>query len=275
MISAAVLNDRARQCRVREDVVEKDYVIGWALCAIGSEPRLADSWAFKGGTCLKKCYLDTPRFSEDLDFTVLPTGPSRPDEILAILEDMMARLQDESGIDFTGRRPRVRMRPNGQSLEAGIYYRGPRNSPSYARIRLDLTIAEDVVCPTAPRRIVHEYPDALPAPAEVRCYAIEELFAEKLRAMGERTRPRDLYDIVTLFRQRSLLPSPESVRSIFRKKCESKGLPEITLEAIHASPFRAELESEWSNMLAHQLPELPSITEYWDELPALFDWLHS
>lgn len=252
-----------------------DYVIGWALWAIGSEPRLADSWSFKGGTCLKKCYLDTSRFSEDLDFTVLPNGPSKPDEVLAMLEDLVGRIQNESGIDFTGRPPRVRMRPNGQSLEAGIYYRGPRNSPSYARIRLDLTIAEDVVCPTVPRRIVHEYPDTLPAPAEVRCYAIEELFAEKLRAMGERTRPRDLYDIVTLFRQRNLLPSPESVRSIFRKKCEAKGLPEFTLEAIQSSPFRAELESEWFNMLAHQLPDLPSLEDYWEGLPALFDWLHS
>ena len=275
MISAAVLNDKARQWRVPEDVVEKDYVIGWALWAIGSEPRLADSWAFKGGTCLKKCYIDTPRFSEDLNFTVLPDSPSEQGEVLEILEDLAERLQNESGIDFTGRSPRVRMRPNGQSLEAGIYYRGPRNSPGYARIRLDLTIAEDVVCPTAPRRIVHEYPDDLPAPAEVRCYAIEELFAEKLRAMGERTRPRDLYDIVTLFRQRSLLTSPESVRSIFRKKCEAKGLPEFTLVAIHGSPFLAELKAEWYNMLAHQLPDLPPLTEYWEELPSLLDWLHN
>ncbi len=275
MISAAVLNDKARQWRVREDVVEKDYVIGWALWAIGSEPRLAASWAFKGGTCLKKCYLETPRFSEDLDFTVLPNGPSKPDEVLAMLEDMVGRLQDESGIDFTGRSPRVRIRPNGQSLEAGIYYRGPRNSPSYARIRLDLTIAEDMVCPTAPRRIVHEYPEDFPAPAEVRCYGIEELFAEKLRAMGERTRPRDLYDIVTLFRQRSLLHSPELVRSIFRKKCAAKGLPEFTLDAIQASPFLFELEAEWANMLAHQLPDLPSLADFWDELPSLFEWLQN
>ena len=258
MISAAVLNDKARQWRVREDVVEKDYVIGWALWAIGSEPRLADSWSFKGGTCLKKCYLDTPRFSEDLDFTVLPGGPSEQDEVQEILEDLAGRLQDESGIGFTGRSPRVRTRPNGQSLEAGIYYRGPRNSPGYARIRLDLTVAETVICSTVPRRIVHEYPDNLPALAEVRCYSIEELFAEKLRAMGERTRPRDLYDIVTLFGQRSLLPSPGLVRSIFRKKCETRGLSEFTIEEIHASPFRAELESEWSNMLAHQLPDLLS-----------------
>ena len=34
----------------------------------------------------------------------------------------------------------------------------------------------------------------------VRCYAYEEAFAEKMRALGERARPRDLYDVVNLFR---------------------------------------------------------------------------
>jgi hypothetical protein len=34
-----------------------------------------------------------------------------------------------------------------------------------------------------------------------------------------------------------------------------------------------ELESEWENMLAHQLPQLPPLVSFWDELPALFDWL--
>lgn len=32
--------------------------------------RLAKSWIFKGGTCLKKCFFETYRFFEDLDFTL-------------------------------------------------------------------------------------------------------------------------------------------------------------------------------------------------------------
>ena len=32
---------------------------------------LAESWVFKGGTCLKKCFFETYRFSEDLDFTLI------------------------------------------------------------------------------------------------------------------------------------------------------------------------------------------------------------
>ena len=35
--------------------LEKDYVLGWLLAGINAHPDLADSWVFKGGTCLKKC----------------------------------------------------------------------------------------------------------------------------------------------------------------------------------------------------------------------------
>jgi predicted nucleotidyltransferase component of viral defense system len=49
-------------------VIEKDYVLGWLLAGIARHPELARRWAFKGGTCLRKCYYETFRFSEDLDF---------------------------------------------------------------------------------------------------------------------------------------------------------------------------------------------------------------
>ena len=45
-------------------------MLGWVLAGIFSQPVLGPSWAFKGGTWPKKCYLETYRFSEDLDFTV-------------------------------------------------------------------------------------------------------------------------------------------------------------------------------------------------------------
>ena len=78
MIGRADLDDRAREWGLRLDVVEKDYVLGWLLWGIGTEPDLATTWIFKGGTCLKKCYLETFRFSEDLDFTIAPGGPLQP-----------------------------------------------------------------------------------------------------------------------------------------------------------------------------------------------------
>ncbi len=77
MIELFELQERAREWSLRPDLVEKDYVLGWLLWGIASEPSLAGSWVFKGGTCLKKCFFETYRFSEDLDFTVVG-GPMDP-----------------------------------------------------------------------------------------------------------------------------------------------------------------------------------------------------
>ena len=273
MIGRGDLNERVREWGLREDVVEKDYVIGWALWGIGSHPSLSTSWAFKGGTCLKKCYIETYRFSEDLDFTVLPGGPSKASEVIPLLKGIFKQVYEESGIDFRGREPVVRMRPDGRSSEGRIYYRGPRNAPGFASIRLDLTTAEWLARPTVLRPIAHQYPDTIPAPATIRCYGFEEVFAEKLRAMGERSRPRDLYDIVNLFRRKDFLPHHDLIRTVYTEKCKSKGLDVFTLESLQASRFREELESEWANMLAHQLPSLPPFASFWEELPRLFEWL--
>jgi hypothetical protein len=107
----------------------------------------------------------------------------------------------------------------------------------------------------------------------VRCYSFDEVFAEKIRAMGERSRPRDLYDIMNLFRRDDLRSQPAVIRQVLIEKCESKGVPVPTFAALESSPHRADLETEWGNMLAHQLQELPPFANFWEELPELFEWL--
>ena len=188
MIGRADLDDRVRAWGLREDVVEKDYVLGWVLWGIGADPLLGRTWIFKGGTCLKKCYIETYRFSEDLDFTVLEDGPIEPEAVLAAVERVLDRVGQESGIDFAVREPACRTRRSGTSAEGRLYYRGPRGNPGPARIKLDLTRDEIVVRPPVLRAISHDYPESLPEPGQVRCYGFEEVFAEKLRAMGERGR---------------------------------------------------------------------------------------
>ena len=71
MISHNDIKNLVSEWELREDIIEKDYVIGWILWGIGSAPDLGQKWAFKGGTSLKKCYIETWRFSEDLDFSVI------------------------------------------------------------------------------------------------------------------------------------------------------------------------------------------------------------
>ncbi len=70
MIDKREILETASALRLLPHVVEKDYVLGWLLAGINAHPALATSWVFKGGTCLKKCYFETYRFSEDLDFTL-------------------------------------------------------------------------------------------------------------------------------------------------------------------------------------------------------------
>lgn len=67
-----------------QDVIEKDYILGWLLAGIAHHDALNRTWIFKGGTCLRKCYYETFRLSEDLDFTVVDGGPEEPAELARI-----------------------------------------------------------------------------------------------------------------------------------------------------------------------------------------------
>lgn len=273
MINHEDVKNLVSEWNLREDIIEKDYVIGWVLWGIGSDPDIGNKWIFKGGTCLKKCYIETYRFSEDLDFTVLPDGIVNSEELLPIFNRILKRVTEESGIDFTVDSPRFEQRDSPLSVEGRIYYRGPRSAPNPGRIKLDLSAEEKVIQPSILRKIAHPYPDDLPSNAQVRCYSLEELFAEKIRAMGERSRPRDLYDIITLFRRRDLQVHPELIKTVLIKKCKSKNISVPTFKSIENSPFRQELGSEWESMLGHQLQDLPPLKHFWEDLPRLFNWL--
>ena len=273
MINRPAIEERVREWGLREDVVEKDYVLGWVLWGIGTHPLLSIKWAFKGGTCLKKCYLETYRFSEDLDFTVLPGGPILQADLDPIFRELLQNVADQSGLNFRSRQPLFKTHPSGNYTEGRIYYQGSRNAPQVACIRLDLSASEHIVRPTVLRPIAHTFPDELPAPGIVRCYCFDEVFAEKLRAMGERSRPRDLYDIINLFRRPDLRSQPQIIRTVLEEKCISKGVPVPTAGTIMRDDTRAQTEDDWSNMLAHQLPVLPPFEHFWNELPDLFNWI--
>ena len=99
------------------------------------------------------------------------------------------------------------------------------------------------------------------------------VFAEKIRAMGERGRPRDLYDIINLFRHSELEADATVIRTILEEKCLVKDIPVPTLDSVRTEANREALESEWVNMLAHQLPVLPPLEAFWNEIGDLFAWL--
>jgi predicted nucleotidyltransferase component of viral defense system len=273
MIPRAALQVRAKEWGLTEEVVEKDYVLGWLLWGIGTLPALRDQWVFKGGTCLKKCFVETYRFSEDLDFTVLEDGPLKPDDLLPVLMEMLDLVEQETGITLSSRPPAVRLRPDGRSAEGRIYYRGPRATPGEARVKLDLTYDETIVETPVRREIAHAYDETLPGDGAVQCYVFVEVFAEKLRALGQRTRPRDLYDVVNLYRRADLRENRDVVLAVLERKCAYKDVPVPTLAAVTATEKAADLRADWGAMLAHQLPVLPPVDEFIDALEDVFAWL--
>lgn len=223
---------------------------------------------------MKKCFVETYRFSEDLDFTVLDGGPLAPDDLLPVLTEMLDAVEQETGITLTSRPPVAKLRPDGRSAEGRIYYRGPRDTPGEARVKLDLTYDETVVEAPVRREIAHSYDDELPGDASVQCYVFAEVFAEKLRALGQRTRPRDLYDVVNLYRRPDLREERDLVLAILERKCAYKRVPLPTLEAVTAAEKAAELRADWQAMLGYQLPTLPPVDEFIDALDGVFVWLN-
>ena len=184
MISKQELLQLRAEWELDIGVIEKDYVLGWVLAAIAAEPALAEHWIFKGGTCLRKCYYETYRFSEDLDFTVVDDGPQEPAELTAIFGRISAWLSDQAGIELSvddgsfTRRRNLRGRPTTQGR---ITYSGPNPQPTLPKLKLDITSDEVLVERPVARKIVHTYSDGLPARG-VRCYSLTELAAEKIRA---------------------------------------------------------------------------------------------
>jgi predicted nucleotidyltransferase component of viral defense system len=257
------------------EVVEKDYVIGWLLAGIYAQPALAENWIFKGGTCLKKCYFETYRFSEDLDFTLLDAAQLTPEFLQDAFRDVSGWVYEHTGIQIPPDRLRFDIYANprgGASCQGRIYYLGPLPHPgALPRIKLDLTADELLVLATADRLVVHPYTDLPGEGIAARCYAYEEVFGEKVRALGERARPRDLYDVVNLFRHGEFRPAATTILDVLRQKCEFKRIPLPTVAALNERA--QELAADWQHMLGHQLPALPPFESFWAVLPEFFVWL--
>lgn len=278
MISRRELDELRGEWSLEIGVIEKDYVLGWLLAGVAQHPELAHTWVFKGGTCLRKCYYETFRFSEDLDFTVIEGGPERPDELQPIFAEVGQWLREESGIELILDEKafqRCQNRRGHPTTQGKISYRGPNETRGVLpKVKFDLTSDEALTQQPTLRPIGHPYSDQ-PLPVQgALSYPITELFGEKLRALAERCRPRDLYDVVHLHRHPDLGGRASSVARVLREKCQHAGIDVPTLETIRATPFRQEVEAEWENMLGHQLPQpLPPFADFWDTLDDVFGWL--
>jgi len=258
------------------DTVEKDYVLGWMLHGIAGN-KATNSWAFKGGTSLKKCFFETFRFSEDLDYTLKDNGQLNAEGLIAVFTDIAGSLNESTGIEFFPDKFKFKIIDKGNgnySAQGKIHYNGPLNRKNgVATIKLDLTTDEILVLDTVSRKVEHPYTDEPEGGIYANCYAFEEVVAEKIRALAQRIRPRDLYDVIHFFRNREIIENPQLVYNVLTQKCAFKEMDVPTFDFIENHEKLDELEPQWDNMLAHQLPSLPPMSSFWADLKPFFDWL--
>jgi len=223
MIDKREILEAASTLSLLPNMVEKDYALGWILSGIHANPVLADAWVFKGGTCLKKCYFETYRFSEDLDFTLREARHIDQEFLKTQLTEVVRWVSEQSGLNIPEEQISIDVYDNRRgkpSCQGKIGYRGPVSSTTggWPKIKIDLTADEKIVLPSVRQPVFHPYSDAPGEGIWTNCYAYEEAFAEKVRALGERTRPRDLYDVVSLYRHTHARPCSGVLRDVLKQK---------------------------------------------------------
>lgn len=104
MIKPGEIQQKANAIGVRDQQIEKDYILSWILFGISKNEHLSKAIIFKGGTVLKKVYFEDYRFSEDLDFTLLNADASQSSEqpaneqIFAWFREVFEFIKDEANI---------------------------------------------------------------------------------------------------------------------------------------------------------------------------------
>jgi predicted nucleotidyltransferase component of viral defense system len=163
--------------------IEQDLVISRAVVDLFSVPEVADSLAFRGGTALYKMYLTPPaRYSEDIDLVQIRAEPIGEiiDRVRTVLEPWLGeprRVFKEGRVNLVYR------------------FESEDSPPLKLRLKIEINTREHFT-ELGVRRVPFEVDSPwFGGAAEVSTYAIDELFCTKLRALYQRKKGRDLFDI--------------------------------------------------------------------------------
>ncbi len=162
--------------------VEQDLIISRSLVEIFADDFLKENLAFRGGTALHKLYLNpAPRYSEDIDLVQIKPGPIKP---------IMKRLEEV--ITFFDEKRTTQVRGHGAKA---LY----RFTSEYEEIRMRLKL--EINCKEHFNVLDWvEFPYLVEnawfsGGAKIRTYNINELLGTKLRALYQRSKGRDLFDL--------------------------------------------------------------------------------
>jgi predicted nucleotidyltransferase component of viral defense system len=242
-------------------MIERDYILTWALIGLARHPIMGSSAALKGGTALKKLYFTDWRYSEDLDFTVQPVVA--PDVLQGYLTAAGRTVHDETGIEFEVMSSEPRWDgPTLRNVTFYLGYVGPlHRTRRWRELKLDFTFDEVLINPPTRRPLLSTYSDE-PRPAVlVQVYALEELCAEKLRTLLQRTQPRDLYDVWRIMSEQADALNLSALAAIFDAKCRHKNLSPNTLTQVLVPVQIEKLRRAWQTSFADQMIDVPPLDQ--------------
>ena len=271
--------EEIRQRRgIRWEVLERDYLLSWVLARIAAVPELRRTLVFKGGTALKKCYFGNYRFSEDLDFSGREGAPAGGameelmDRACAAAQEMLAEHADVELVydRYAERNPH----PGGQEafrIRARLPWHRALDTP----VKVEVTMDEPILWPVAQREVMHEYGE--PLRAEVLTYSLEEVVAEKLRAILQqtdrlerrgwsRTRARDFYDLWSVLGAYLEELDLTDFAHRLHEKCRLRDVDFAGPEDFFDPRAVANVQLEWERSLGPLVPGLPAFETVVDEL---------
>ena len=237
MIRSQEIKEKAREYSVPTSTIERDYAQNWLLKYL-YHPDII----LKGGTGIKKAYLENYRFSDDLDFSLI--HPIKNKDLFNHMNEAVDKAKEEVGINF---QISSKFAKTETGFRGKIYFNIIQNATGTPlSIKVDITNYDNeiILLPTEKKKVFHSYSDELNA--EIEVYSLEEIFAEKIRALIQRTRARDLYDVGMLYD----LINKNKVLQILEEKFDFKG---VILDISSLTKRKDDFSNAWDASLNHQL----------------------
>jgi len=271
MIKPGEISLKAREVGVRDQQIEKDYMLSWILQAVAQHEQLSKAIVFKGGTVLKKIYFDDYRFSEDLDFTLLnndaSTGSAQAtnEQIFAWFKETFEYVLEEANIhleiiDPDFHRDKHEHDPDKESgggINFYISYVGPLGGQgNNKKVKVDISRSEKLEFKPVMQTVLLGYSDL--TEHQLLCYPLEEVLVEKMRTVMQRMQARDFYDIWYLLEQRGM--EVNLYLKEFANKCASKKINPADFQKKLAERL-PQYKGRWESSMNEQIQNLPDFDQ--------------
>ncbi|MDR0332391.1 MAG: nucleotidyl transferase AbiEii/AbiGii toxin family protein [Dysgonamonadaceae bacterium] len=162
--------------------IEQDLIICRALVALFSDEYLASHLAFRGGTALHKLYLQPqPRYSEDIDLVQINAEP---------IKETIDRIR--TALSFLGE-PKVKQKAHNNTLIFRFDSEIPPIIP--IRLKVEINTREHFSVLGLSQYDFSVDNQWFSGNCKITTYRLEELLGTKLRALYQRRKGRDLFDL--------------------------------------------------------------------------------